>query len=55
MKNAEDFRELARRCRVLSKTADDPDLIEQVRLWAADFADEADEAERCAVERQRWL
>ena len=53
MKYADHFRELARRCRRLSKTAVDPELIEQSRVWAVDFADEADEAERRAVERER--
>ena len=53
MKYADHFRELARRCRRLSKTAVDPELIEQSRVWALDFADEADEAERRAVERER--
>ena len=54
MKYAEDFRKLARRCCVLSKTAVDPELIDQIRLWAVDFADEADEVERRAVERDRY-
>ena len=54
MKYAEDFRRLARRCCVLSKTAVDPDLVDQMRLWAVDFADEADEVERRAVERDRY-
>ena len=40
------FRNLARRCLVLSKTAVEPEVIEQMRVWAADFADEADQAER---------
>ena len=53
MKYADHFRELARRCRRLSKTAVDPELIQQSRVWAVDFADEADEAERRAVERER--
>jgi hypothetical protein len=54
MKYAEDFRKLARRCCVLSKTAVDPELVDQMRLWAVDFADEADEVERRAVERDRY-
>src|SRR4029077_1294732 len=40
-------------CRALSRTADDPELVDQMRIWAVDFADEADEAERRAVERER--
>ena len=54
MKYAEYFRKLARRCRVLSKTAADPELVEQARVWAVDFADEADKVERCAVDRDRY-
>ena len=54
MKYAEDFHKLARRCCVLSKTAVDPDLVDQMRLWAVDFAEEADEVERRAVERDRY-
>jgi hypothetical protein len=47
------FRKLARRCRGLSKIAVEPELIEQMRLWAVDLADEADRAERREVERER--
>jgi hypothetical protein len=54
MKYAENFRKLARRCRVLSKTAADPELVDQMRLWAVDFADEADKVERRAVDRDRY-
>src|SRR6266446_2270300 len=54
MKYAEYFRKLARRCRVLSKTAADPELVEQARVWAVDFADEADKVERRAVDRDRY-
>jgi hypothetical protein len=55
MKYSEYFRKLARRCRVLSKTAVDLELIEQTRVWAVDFADEADEAERRSNGRHRYL
>jgi hypothetical protein len=54
MKYAEDFRRLARRCCVLSKTAVDPELVDQMRLWAVDFADEADKVERRTVQRDRY-
>ena len=50
MSDADYFRQLARRCRLLSKTAIVPEVIEQLRLWAGDFADRADEAERRATE-----
>jgi hypothetical protein len=46
MSVAEYFRELARRCRRLSKTASEPEVIEQMRVWTVDFADEAEQAER---------
>jgi len=55
MKYAEYFRKLARRCCVLSKTAVDRELVEQARVWAVDFADEADKMERRAVARERYL
>jgi hypothetical protein len=51
MKNADYFREQARRCRALSKAVIEPEVIEQLRVWAVELADEADEAERRAVER----
>jgi hypothetical protein len=35
------FRKLARRCLVLSKTAVEPELIEQMRIWAVDLTGEA--------------
>ena len=47
------LREQARRCRVLSKTAVEPEVIEQLRVWAVDLAEEADQAERPEVERER--
>jgi len=40
------FRQLARRCLGLSKTAVEPEVIEQMQVWAVDLADEADQAER---------
>jgi hypothetical protein len=55
MKYADYFRRLARRCCLLSKTAVDPEVIEQMRVWTVDFADEADEAERRAVESERLI
>jgi hypothetical protein len=46
MFTAEYSRKLARRCRRLSRTAVEPEVIEQMRVWVVDFADEADRAER---------
>ena len=43
------LREQARRCRGWSKTATEPDLIEQFRIWSVKLADEADTVERRAV------
>jgi hypothetical protein len=42
-----------RRCRALSKTAVEREVIEQLRVWAVDLAEEADQAERPEVERER--
>jgi len=42
----DDFRRLARQCRSLSKTAAEPEIVEQMQVWAVDLADEADRAER---------
>jgi hypothetical protein len=52
MQDANHLRDLARHCRALSKAAMEPEVIEQLRVWAVDFADEADEEERQAVERE---
>ena len=51
VRDAQHFREQARRCRALSKTAIEPEVIEQLRMWSVDLVDEADEAERRAMER----
>jgi hypothetical protein len=55
MKHAEYFRNLARLCRVLSKNSDDPQLVDQMRVWAVDFAEEADKAERRVARHDRYL
>jgi hypothetical protein len=41
------LREQAERCRTLSKTATEPEVIEQLRVWEIELAEEA-----CQVE---WL
>jgi hypothetical protein len=46
MPNPNYLRKLARRCFGLSKTAVEPEVIEQMRVWTVDLADEADQAER---------
>ena len=50
VRDAQYFREKARRCRALSNSAIEPEVIEQLRMWSVDLADEADEAERRATE-----
>jgi hypothetical protein len=39
------LRKQARKCRALSKTAIEPDVIEQLRVWSVELAEEADQAE----------
>jgi hypothetical protein len=36
--------EWAKRCRALAKSATDPEVIEQLHVWAVEFADAAKEA-----------
>jgi hypothetical protein len=50
MQSPNHLREQARRCRGLSKTAIEPDLIERFRIWSVELADEADTVERRAVD-----
>jgi hypothetical protein len=52
MTNPSHLREQARKCRVLAKTAIDPELIEQLRIWSVELADEADPVERHAAETE---
>jgi hypothetical protein len=52
MPDANYFRELARRCCTLAKAAIVPEVKEQLRMWAVEFADQADEAERRTTERE---
>jgi hypothetical protein len=46
MQDANHLRDLARYCRASSKTVIEPEVIEQLRVWAVDFVDEADQVER---------
>jgi hypothetical protein len=46
MREPQELRCLARSCRELATTTFDPDIIEQLRIWAVELADEADEIER---------
>ena len=53
MSDPEYLRRLAWRCRVVSKTAVETEVIEQMRVWAVDLAGEADRAERREIEEER--
>ena len=50
MRHPNSLRENERRCRALSKTAVEPEVIEQLRVWAVELAEEADREEWRAVE-----
>jgi hypothetical protein len=45
MHDPNSLREQERRCHAFSKTAVDPEVIEQLRVWAAELAEEADQAQ----------
>jgi hypothetical protein len=45
MHNPISLREQARKCRALSKTTVEPEVIEQLRVWAIELAEEADQTE----------
>ena len=45
MHDPNSLREKARTCRALSNTAVEPEVIEQLRVWAVELAEEADQAE----------
>ena len=55
MQDPNHLREQARKCRKLSKTVLEPDLIEQLRVWSAELADEADAVERSSVQDEKTL
>ena len=50
MQDPHQLREQARRCRFLAKTAIEPEVIEQLRVWSVELADKADAVERRAAE-----
>ena len=50
MHDPNSLRDQARRCRALSKTAAEPEVIEQLKVWSVELAEEADQAERRASE-----
>jgi hypothetical protein len=43
MHDPSSLREQARRCRALAKTAVEPEVIEQLRVWAVELVEDADE------------
>ena len=55
MHDPNSLREQARRCRSLSKTALEPEVIEQLRVWAAELTEEADQAEWRAAEEEETI
>ena len=42
MQDPNHLREQARKCRTLAKSAIEPELIEQLRVWSIELADQAD-------------
>jgi len=58
MRDPHEVRDLARECRERAKTAIQPDVIDQLRLWAVELADQADDIERSAdsgsAEETHW-
>ena len=60
MRDPNHLREQARRCRTLARTANEPELIEQLRVWSVELVDEADAVERRVTEVEQtamsvWL
>jgi hypothetical protein len=55
MHDPNSLREQARKCRVLSKTAIEPEVIEQLRVWAVELAEEAEQAERGVAEEEETI
>ena len=52
MHDANYFSNLARRCRDLEKTVTEPEVIEQLRIWATELAEIAENLESRPVERE---
>ena len=52
MHDPKSLREQSRRCRALSKSAVEPEVIEQLRVWAVELAEEADQADWRAAEEE---
>ena len=52
MQDPNHLREQSRKCRTLAKTVIEAELIEQLRMWSVELADEADSVERQAAETE---
>jgi hypothetical protein len=50
MKDVSYFLKLAKRCRDLVKTALEPEVVEQLRIWATELAGMAEDSESRAVQ-----
>jgi hypothetical protein len=46
-------RALARQCSELMTTAIKPEVIEQLRMWAVEFTDKSNQAQRHAANREK--
>ena len=49
------LREQARRCRTLAKTAVEPEVIEQLQVWAVELAEEAEQTRWRAAGREQTI
>ena len=55
MHDPSSLREQARRCRALAKTAVEPEVIEQLRVWAVELVEDADELEWRAAQEDETI
>jgi hypothetical protein len=55
MRDPISLRELARKCRALAKTAVEPEVIEQLQMWAVELVEEAEQTKWRAAEREQTI
>jgi hypothetical protein len=55
MNHPKSLREQARKCRARSKTAIEPEVIEQLQVWAIELAEEAEQMEWREAEREETI
>jgi hypothetical protein len=55
MNDPTSLREQAKRCRTLSKITTELEIIEQLRVWAVEMAEEADQVEWRTAEREKTI